>query len=57
MGAPDLELLCIDCKAPFWFSASEQRFFAVRQLAEPKRCSGCRANARARREQAGVWGR
>ncbi|HEY9789868.1 MAG TPA: zinc-ribbon domain containing protein [Candidatus Obscuribacterales bacterium] len=39
----DRVLKCIDCAAEFVFSASEQQFFAQKQLKNvPKRCPSCR---------------
>jgi CxxC-x17-CxxC domain-containing protein len=39
----DRALKCIDCAAEFIFSASEQQFFAQKQLQNlPKRCPSCR---------------
>lgn len=47
----DLDLVCIDCGDAFDFPASEQHYFAERGLQQPKRCRGCRIEARERRER------
>ena len=53
-GAPlnDLELICVDCDAPFRFTISEQRFYAERGIRQPVRCQDCRAERRAERNAA-----
>lgn len=33
---------CVECGAAFHISVGEQRFFARKGLAEPKRCLRCR---------------
>lgn len=44
----DKELTCVDCSAPFTFSASEQeRFQKLGFTNEPKRCRACRAAKKA----------
>ena len=53
MYASDKTLVCQDCNQEFVFSASEQAFFAERQLSEPRRCPSCRA---ARKAQRGDFG-
>lgn len=47
----DQELVCRDCKAPFVFTAGEQKFFAERQFVTPSRCKGCR-NIRKQQKEA-----
>jgi hypothetical protein len=46
-------LECIDCKQPFEFSPGEQKFFAEKQLNDPKRCKPCRQENRAKKEAGG----
>jgi CxxC-x17-CxxC domain-containing protein len=44
-------IICIECKTNFVFSAGEQGFFLSRGLSnEPKRCPHCRVLMRMRRE-------
>jgi CxxC-x17-CxxC domain-containing protein len=39
----DKTINCIDCGAPFIFSANEQEFYAQKGFSnEPKRCKNCR---------------
>jgi hypothetical protein len=45
----DKTLTCVDCDGEFEFTAGEQRFFASRELSEPKRCPRCRDVRRAQR--------
>ena len=47
----DKELICGDCNQPFTFTGGEQRFYAEREFSDPKRCKGCRAEKKARRQQ------
>jgi hypothetical protein len=42
----DKEMICRDCGAPFVWTAGEQSYFQLRQLAEPKRCHHCRKTKR-----------
>jgi CxxC-x17-CxxC domain-containing protein len=43
MAFEDKSILCQRCRQPFIFSASEQEYFALKQLQnEPKRCQNCR---------------
>jgi hypothetical protein len=46
----DQVLVCIDCGASFTFAVNEQRYFAARTLARPKRCSTCRLSRRQARD-------
>lgn len=46
----DVTLNCCDCKLDFSFSDGEQRFFAERQLAPPRRCKACRSNRKNERK-------
>lgn len=39
-------LVCVDCGAPFVFSAGEQRYFFSKGLSIPKRCPNCRRKRR-----------
>jgi CxxC-x17-CxxC domain-containing protein len=46
----DEKLSCIDCSAPFMFTASEQEFFASKGFTnKPSRCPDCRAARKAQR--------
>jgi CxxC-x17-CxxC domain-containing protein len=50
----DETLNCIDCSAPFTFTAGEQEFFASKGFSnKPSRCLDCRA---ARKAQRGAGG-
>ena len=51
MKYQDRELICIECKQPFHFTASEQAFYAEQGYAPPKRCPSCRAERRQQRKQ------
>ena len=43
MGFEDKTLSCVDCGAPFTFTASEQEFHAQKGFQnEPRRCPECR---------------
>jgi|SRR5689334_15110399 CxxC-x17-CxxC domain-containing protein len=43
MSYQDKTLTCVDCGAPFAFTANEQAFYAERGFTnEPKRCPTCR---------------
>jgi len=45
----DKTLTCVDCGAPFVWTAGEQLFFADKNFKnEPKRCKGCKAKRAAR---------
>ena len=43
----DIELDCRDCGIPFVWNAGEQRFYAERQISQPKRCKECRIRKKA----------
>lgn len=43
-------LTCIDCGQEFEFTASEQDFFASKNLSEPKRCKEDRAKKKRERQ-------
>ena len=49
----DRVLSCSDCSQEFTFTASEQEFYADRGFSEPRRCSTCRANRKAQRNDGG----
>ena len=50
----DESLNCVDCAAPFTFTASEQEFYASKGFAnKPSRCPDCRAARKAQRGQGG----
>ncbi len=36
------KLVCSDCGTSFFFEGGEQRYFALHNLREPKRCRTCR---------------
>jgi CxxC-x17-CxxC domain-containing protein len=47
MAISDKSLTCVECGAPFIFTAGEQEFFASRGYTnEPKRCPECRGARR-----------
>jgi CxxC-x17-CxxC domain-containing protein len=53
----DKTLTCIDCKAPFVFTAGEQEFHASKGFTnEPRRCTNCRQNRRSSRGDSGGFG-
>jgi CxxC-x17-CxxC domain-containing protein len=54
--ANDRTLTCVECRAEFAFTASEQAFYAERQFSEPRRCASCRAARKASREDSGSGG-
>ena len=50
MSYDDRTLECVECGAPFTFTASEQEFFASKGFTnDPKRCPGCRSSRRSGR--------
>jgi CxxC-x17-CxxC domain-containing protein len=50
MSYQDKTITCVDCGAPFAFTANEQAFYADRGFTnEPKRCSSCRQNRKSQR--------
>ena len=54
MSYQDKTLTCVDCGAPFAFTANEQAFYAERGFTnEPKRCPTCRQNRKAQRSNSG----
>ena len=53
----DETLSCVDCSAPFTFTASEQEFYASKGFAnKPSRCPDCRAARKAQRGGGGGGG-
>lgn len=46
----DQQIQCVKCGRSFIWSAGEQRYYAVRNLQPPKRCSDCRAHRRAEQQ-------
>ncbi len=54
VGYRDKELICIECKRPFHFTAGEQAFYAEQGYASPKRCVSRRAARRQKADQSGV---
>ena len=53
----DETLSCVDCAAPFTFTASEQEFYASKGFAnKPSRCPDCRAARKAQRGGGGGGG-
>jgi len=45
----DQNLTCVDCSAPFVFTAGEQEFYNSRNLSAPQRCKECREKRKAAR--------
>ncbi len=45
----DLKITCAECRKPFIFEAGEQKFYKMRGLTPPKRCTNCRNKRRRRR--------
>lgn len=57
MSYQDKTLTCVDCGAPFAFTANEQAFYADRGFTnEPKRCPTCRQARKATRGASGYSG-
>jgi CxxC-x17-CxxC domain-containing protein len=53
----DETLNCVDCSAPFTFTAGEQEFFAAKGFTnKPNRCTDCRAARKAQRGAGGGGG-
>lgn len=46
----DITIRCADCAESFYWTASEQQFYASRELSRPRRCRACRAIRRAERD-------
>jgi CxxC-x17-CxxC domain-containing protein len=57
MSYQDKTLTCVDCGAPFAFTANEQAFYADRGFTnEPKRCPTCRQSRKSQRNSYGSDG-
>lgn len=41
-----MDIICLDCKARFTWTAGEQKYYKDRGLAAPRRCSKCRFERR-----------
>ncbi len=41
-GQGDLKIACVECRKEFVFEAGEQKFYKMRGLTLPKRCTACR---------------
>jgi hypothetical protein len=52
-GYTDKNLVCIDCKQPFVFSAGEQEYFVQKGYSERRRCKPCADKKKAAREAGG----
>lgn len=46
MEYEDKEIVCVDCKESFIFTAGEQEFFESKNLTPPRRCKNCRMKKR-----------
>jgi len=46
-----LDLICVDCYRSFVFTPGEQKFFAEKDLADPRRCLACRAERRRQKSE------
>ena len=51
MEYQDKELVCLECKQLFHFTASEQAFYAEQGYGQPRRCPTCRAERHQRRQE------
>jgi hypothetical protein len=47
----DKTIVCSDCNTEFIWTAGEQEFYAINNLADPKRCPDCRKARKAARKQ------
>ena len=47
---PDKTIKCVQCCAEFVFTAGEQKYYAEREFAQPKRCKTCREARKANLE-------
>lgn len=53
----DKTLTCVDCGAPFVFTAGEQEFHSSKGFTnEPRRCTSCRSARRSSRDSGGSGG-
>ena len=53
----DRQLTCIDCGAPFLFTAAEQLYYAAKGYQAPRRCRACRRRRRKERKATGIAAR
>jgi hypothetical protein len=49
----DKNIICVDCKQSFVFSAGEQEFFAQKGYSDRKRCKPCADKKKAAKETKG----
>ena len=57
MSYTDRALTCVDCAAPFTFTAEDQEYHASRGFTnEPKRCATCRAARKSERDGGRSYG-
>eukprot|EP01116_Phalansterium_solitarium_P005076 TRINITY_DN16378_c0_g1_i1.p1 TRINITY_DN16378_c0_g1~~TRINITY_DN16378_c0_g1_i1.p1 ORF type:complete len:168 (-),score=30.79 TRINITY_DN16378_c0_g1_i1:274-729(-) len=52
----DIEINCLDCKSNFYFTPSEQQFFADKGFSQPMRCKPCRDARKRQRASSGFDG-
>lgn len=45
----DLDMNCLDCKNPFYFSERDQEFYKEQGFTPPKRCYSCRQKRKSSR--------
>lgn len=43
----DKKITCVECGSTFTFTEGEQKFYAARDYAPPKRCQKCRSKRKA----------
>lgn len=48
---PNIDLVCVECKKPFFFNEADQAFYKERGFNTPKRCYACR---KARKQGKGI---
>ena len=48
---PDVTLVCETCQSEFSFTASEQDFYASKNLSQPRRCRSCKDIRRQERHE------
>jgi hypothetical protein len=46
-----VDITCVDCYHSFVFTPGEQKFFAEKDLADPRRCLACRAERRRQKSE------
>ncbi len=49
--ADGVELMCVECRKPFLFETGEQKFYKMRGLTSPKRCTSCRRQKKRHRRR------